>query len=45
MYCIAKGSVLPPLSDEERYELLKQGPLSSLAQFLEAVPDPRGRHG
>jgi predicted transposase YbfD/YdcC len=45
MYCIAKGSVFPPLSDEERYELLKGGPLSNLAQLLEAVPDPRGRHG
>lgn len=45
MYCIAQGCVLPPLSDEERYALLKQAPLYSLAQLLEAVPDPRGRHG
>ena len=45
MYCIAQGSVLTSLSDEQRYDLLKQAPLHSLAHLLEAVPDPRGRHG
>ncbi len=45
MYCIAQGCVLPPLTDEQRYDLLKRASLCSLAQTLEAVPDPRGRHG
>lgn len=45
MYCIAEGRVLPPLTDEERQELLKQAHLCSLVEMLEAVPDPRGKHG
>ena len=45
MYCIAQGSVLPALTDDQRYDLLKEAPLHSLAQLLEAVPDPRGRQG
>jgi hypothetical protein len=45
MYCIAEGHVLPPLADEERQELFKQAHLYSLVQMLEAVPDPRGKHG
>jgi hypothetical protein len=45
MYSIAHGTVLPPLSDEQRYALMQQAPLHSLAELLEAVPDPRGRHG
>ena len=45
MYCIASQRVIPLLTDAQRYDLLKEAPLSSLAQLLEAVPDPRGRHG
>ncbi len=45
MYCIVSQRVLPPLSDDQRHDLLTQAHLSSLAQVLEAVPDPRGRHG
>ena len=45
MYGIAQGTVLPALTDEQRHDLLKQASLHSLAQLLEAVPDPRGRHG
>jgi len=45
MYCIASQRVIPALTDDHRYDLLKEAPLSSLAQLLEAVPDPRGRHG
>jgi hypothetical protein len=45
MYCIAQGTVLPALTDEQRYDLLKEARLHSLAHLLEAVPDPRGRHG
>ncbi len=45
MYTIAHKGVLPPLSDEQRYELMQEAPMHSLVQLLEAVPDPRGRHG
>jgi predicted transposase YbfD/YdcC len=45
MYCIAEQRVLPPLSDEQRYSLVQQAPLHTLASLLEAMPDPRGRHG
>jgi len=45
MYCIASQKVIPALTDDQRYDLLKEAHLSSLAHLLEAVPDPRGRHG
>src|SRR5712691_5492972 len=45
MYCMVSQSVLPALTDEQRHDLLSQAHLSSLAQVLEAVPDPRVRHG
>jgi predicted transposase YbfD/YdcC len=45
MYCIAEQGVLPPLSDEQRSDLLHQASLHTLASLLEAMPDPRGRHG
>ncbi len=45
MYCIASQKVIPALTDDQRYNLLKEASLCSLAQLLEAVPDPRGRHG
>ncbi len=45
MYCIVSHRVLPALTDDQRHDLLTQAHLSSLAQLLEAVPDPRGRHG
>jgi len=45
MYCIASQKVIPALTDDQRYDLLKEASLCSLAQLLEAVPDPRGRHG
>jgi hypothetical protein len=44
MYCIVDQRVLPPLSDEQRYALVQQAALHTLADLLEAVPDPRGRH-
>jgi predicted transposase YbfD/YdcC len=45
MYCIAEQRVLPPLTDEQRSNLLQQASLHTLAFLLEAMPDPRGRHG
>ena len=45
MYCIAEQRVLPPLSDEQSYTLVQQALLHTLAFLLEAMPDPRGRHG
>src|SRR3974377_1392214 len=45
MYCIAESRVLPALRDEQRKALLQQAPLLSLCELLEAVSDPRGRHG
>ena len=45
MYTIAHKGVLPPLPDEQRYDLMQEAPMHSLVQLLEAVPDPRGRHG
>lgn len=45
MYCIARRCVLPSLSPEQRDHLLAEAALQSLAQVLEAVPDPRGTHG
>lgn len=45
MYCIAERVVLPPLSEEERSALLEKAALVSVYEILEAVPDPRGKHG
>ena len=45
MYCIASRRVLPALSEEERQSLLTQAHLHSLVEMLEAIPDPRGKHG
>jgi predicted transposase YbfD/YdcC len=45
MYCIAEQVVLPPLSEEERKRLLEKAALLSVYEILEAVPDPRKRHG
>lgn len=45
MYCIADQVVLPPLSEADRKALLEQAALRSVYEILEAVPDPRKRHG
>lgn len=45
MYSIARRCVLPSLRQEQREQLLAQAALQSLAEMLEAVPDPRGVHG
>jgi hypothetical protein len=45
MYCIAEQRVLPPLTEEQRQHLLTQAPLHTLVELLEAIPDPRGKHG
>src|SRR5579884_2138089 len=45
MYCIARQCVLPALSQEQVNGLLTEAGLHSLADLLEAVPDPRGKHG
>jgi predicted transposase YbfD/YdcC len=45
MYCIAERVVLPPLWEEERKGLLEKAALLSISEMLEAVPDPRKRHG
>jgi DDE_Tnp_1-associated len=45
MYCIASGRVLSPLAEEERQHLLAQAHLHTLSEMLEALPDPRGKHG
>lgn len=45
MYCIAERRVLRPLSEEDRKHLLSQAPLLTLVELLEAIPDPRGKHG
>lgn len=45
MSCIARQSVLPSLSQEQRDRFLAEAALQSLAEWLEAVPDPRGAHG
>lgn len=37
--------VLPQLSEEEREQLLTQAHLHTLVEMLEAIPDPRGKHG
>ncbi len=45
MYCIASRCVLSPLTEEERQPLLTQAHLHTLVEMLEAIPDPRGKHG
>ena len=45
MYCIARRCVLPSYNQEHRDHLLAEAALHSLADLLEAIPDPRGRHG
>lgn len=45
MYCIARQCVLPSLSREQADDLLAEAALQSLADLLESVPDPRGKHG
>ena len=45
MYCIARRCVLPSLTSEQCDHLLAEAALQSLAERLEAVPDPRGAHG
>jgi hypothetical protein len=45
MYCIAQRRVLPELAEKERQLLLKQAHLHTLVELLEAIPDPRGKHG
>ncbi len=45
MYCIASRRVLSPLREEERQSLLTQAHLSTLSEQMEAIPDPRGKHG
>lgn len=45
MYCIARRCVLPSYNQEQRDHLLAEAALHSLADLLEAIPDPRGRHG
>ena len=45
MYCIAHRRVLPALAEPERQHLLTQAHLQSLVEMLEAIPDPRGKHG
>ena len=45
MYCIASRRVLPQLREGERQHLLTQAHLYTLVEMLEAVPDPRGKHG
>ncbi len=45
MYCIVEQRVLPELPEEEREQLLTQAHLHTLVEMLEAIPDPRGKHG
>jgi len=45
MYCIAEQVVVPPLNEEERKGLLEKAALLSVYDILDAVPDPRKRHG
>ncbi len=45
MYCIASRRVLSPLTEEDRQPLLTQAHLHTLVEMLEAIPDPRGKHG
>lgn len=45
MYCIAHCRVLPNLAEKERQQLLTQAHLHTLVEMLEAIADPRGKHG
>jgi predicted transposase YbfD/YdcC len=45
MYCIADRRVLPNLPEKERQRLLTQAHLHTLVEMLEAIVDPRGKHG
>jgi predicted transposase YbfD/YdcC len=45
MYCIAQQRVLPSLRREQAEALLEEAALHTLTDLLEAVPDPRGKHG
>lgn len=45
MYCIAERVVVPSLAEEERKKLLEKAALLSVYEILDAVPDPRKRHG
>ncbi len=45
MYCIASCRVLSPLKEENRQHLLTQAHLHTLNGLMEAIPDPRGKHG
>ncbi len=45
MYCIASRRVLSLLREEEQQSLLTQAHLSTLSEQMEAIPDPRGKHG
>lgn len=44
MSCIAQSTVLPPLTNEQRYDLLKEASLHSFVHLLVAAPDPLGQH-
>jgi hypothetical protein len=45
MYCIVSRRVLSPLGEEERQALQAKAHLHTLSELLEAIPDPRGKHG
>lgn len=45
MYCIAERVVVPLLKEEERQALLDKAALLSVYEILDAVPDPRKKHG
>jgi len=45
MYCIVERRVLPSVTEKEREHLLTQAHLHTLVEMLEAIPDPRGKHG
>jgi hypothetical protein len=45
MYCSAERRVLLPLTEEQQQHLLAQVHLHTLVELLEAIADPRGKHG
>jgi DDE_Tnp_1-associated len=45
MYCIAEQVVFPPLNEEERKGLLEKAARLRVYDILDAVADPRKRHG
>jgi DDE_Tnp_1-associated len=45
MYCIAEKVVLPVLSEQEPKGLLEKAARLRVYEILDAVPDPRGKHG